>query len=87
MSIKEYENKEKLLSELEYDLICDLVRIRKDAHLTQKEIAEKANIIRETIAKVENQIVSPQVNTLIKILEPLGYTLKIEKIEKIEKSS
>lgn len=77
-----YENKEKILSNLEYELICDLVRIRKEQHLTQKEVAEKSDLIRETIAKIENKIVSPQINTLIKILEPLGYTLKIEKINK-----
>ena len=48
-------------------------------------MAEGANVIRETIARIENQITSPQVNTLIKILEPLGYTIKIEKINNNKK--
>ena len=37
--------------------------------------------VRETIAKIETQVMSPQINTLIKILEPLGYTIKIAKIK------
>lgn len=81
MSADEYIFKEKLLTDLEYDLICDLVRLRKDKKYTQKQLAEESKVVRELIAKIENQIVSPQIKTLIKILEPLGYTLKIVKIE------
>ena len=81
-NIKEYENKEKILSELEYEFISDFIKLRKDNHLTQKELGDASSTIRETIAKIENQIVSPQINTLIKILEPLGYTIKIQKIKK-----
>lgn len=44
-------------------------------------MADNANVIRETIARIENCITSPQMNTLIKILEPLGYTIKIVKIK------
>lgn len=82
MNVKQYINKEELLTKLEYNLICDFIKLRKNNGLTQKELAEYSNTIRETIAKIENQIVSPQINTLIKILEPLGYTIKIEKIDK-----
>ena len=81
MKTKEFIEKEKLLSELEYNLISDFITLRKDNNLTQMQLASQANIIRETIAKIENQIVSPQIKTLIKILEPLGYTLKIVKID------
>ena len=45
-------------------------------------MGEHAHIIRETIAKIENKLVSPQINTLIKILAPLGYTISITKIKK-----
>ncbi len=74
-------NKKMLLSSLEFDLICDFIKIRKDNNLSQREMGEMSGVIRETIAKIENQVVSPQINTLIRILEPLGYTLKIEKID------
>lgn len=78
----EFKNKELILSNLEYELICDFIKLRKEKKLTQKRLAEEACIIRETIARIENQMVSPQINTLIKILEPMGYTLKIENINK-----
>ncbi len=77
-----YKNKEKILSELEYNLIVDFIKLRKGKNLSQQQMGEASETIRETIAKIENQIISPQINTLIKILEPLGYTIKIVKIKK-----
>lgn len=44
--------------------------------MSQQELANESNTIREMVAKIENRIVSPQVNTLIKMLETLGYTIK-----------
>ncbi len=69
--------KEKLLMDLEYDLICQFIKLRKDKKLSQQKLADLSGVIREKIAKIENGINSPQVNSLIEILEPLGYTLKI----------
>ncbi|MGN0992404.1 MAG: helix-turn-helix domain-containing protein [Bacilli bacterium] len=74
--------KEKLLLDLEYDFICDFIKLRKEKGLTQKSLAELSGVIREKIAKIENHINSPQINSLIKILEPIGYTVKIVPIEK-----
>lgn len=33
--MKNYEEKEKLLIDLEYNLISDFIKLRKDKHLTQ----------------------------------------------------
>ena len=79
--IEEFKNREQFLLDLEYQLITDFIQIRKENGLSQKELGKASETIRETIAKIENKIVSPQVDTLIKILYPLGYTIKIEKIE------
>ncbi len=79
--IEEFKNREQFLLDLEYQLITDFIKIRKENGLSQKELGKASETIRETIAKIENKIVSPQVDTLIKILYPLGYTIKIEKIE------
>lgn len=83
--VNEFIEKEKLLSELEYQLVKDFIRVRKNQKLTQQEVANRCNVIRETIARIESSITSPQVNTLIKILEPLGYTIKIVPLERKEK--
>lgn len=73
--------KEKILMDLEYDLICQFIKLRKDNNLSQQKLADMSGVIREKIAKIENRLNSPQVNSLIEILEPLGYTLKIVPIE------
>ena len=79
--IEKYINQEKQISEMEYDLIAEFIKLRKDANLSQQDIANQSKIIRTTIARIENGMNSPQVKTLLQMLEPLGYTLKIEKID------
>lgn len=68
--------------ELEYKLICDFIKLRNELGLTQKQMANEAHVVREMIAVIENRSKHPQINTLIKILKPFGYTLSITKIEK-----
>lgn len=79
---KEYIEREKKLIDIEYNFISDFIKIRRDADLTQQQMADKANVIRTTVARIENLMTSPQLNTLIKLLEPIGYTIKIEPIDK-----
>jgi len=43
-------------------------------------MADTSGVVREMIAVIENRKKHPQINTLIKILEPFGYTLSITKI-------
>lgn len=78
--MKKYSNEERV-AELEFKLICDFIKLRGELGLTQKEMGEASNTIREIIAVIETQKKHPQINTLIKILEPYGYTLSITKIE------
>lgn len=68
--------------DLEYNLICDFIKLRNEMGLTQKQMAEEAHVVREMIAVIENRKKHPQINTLIKILKPFGYTLSITKIDK-----
>lgn len=72
---------EKILQELEYQFVCDFIKVRKDNHLTQQALADMAGVVREKIAKIEGNLNSPQVNSLIKVLEPIGYTIKIRPID------
>ena len=73
--------REEKLDKLERQFIESLIKLRKDRRLTQQTMADDAGVIRETIARIENSITSPQVNTLLKIIEPLGYTIKLTKID------
>ena len=69
------------LQELEYNLICDFIKLRSDLGLSQQKMADNCGVVREMIAVIENRKKHPQINTLIKILEPFGYTLSITKID------
>ncbi len=76
---------EKKLQELEYNLICDFIKLRGELGLTQQQMADASGVVREMIAVIENRKKHPQINTLIKILEPFGYTLSIVKVDKNKK--
>jgi DNA-binding XRE family transcriptional regulator len=75
------EKEEKKIADLEYRLISDLIKLRGDLGLSQQKMADAAGVVREMIAVIENQKKHPQINTLLKILEPFGYTLTITKIK------
>lgn len=63
--------------ELEKELIMTLVRIREEKGLTQAQMAEICGMSQPTIARLERATHSPQLDSLFKILVPLGYTLQI----------
>ena len=79
--VKVDSKREERLEMLEKEFIDSFIKLRKSRKLTQQEMANDGHVIRETIARIENSITSPQINTLIKILEPLGYTIKLTKIK------
>ena len=80
-------NEDKRILDLEYNLIYDFIKLRNELGLTQKEMGEASNTIREIIAVIETRKKHPQINTLIRILEPFGYTLSITKIKEDENES
>lgn len=66
----------------EKSLIDSVIDIREKKGLSQIELAKKANMKQSQLARFEKAVHSPQINSLIKILYPLGYTLKVEKIRR-----
>jgi len=72
---------EQKILELEYNLICDFIKLRNELELSQQKMADECGVVREMIAVIENRKKHPQINTLIKILQPFGYTLSITKIK------
>ena len=80
--VKKNKKYDENLLKLEEEFINDFIKLRKDKHLTQEELARRADVIRLTITRIENLVTSPQLDTLIKILEPIGYTVKIVPIKK-----
>lgn len=62
---------------LEKDLIRTMVAIREKKGLTQSQLAEMCHVKQPVIARMESSVHSPQIDSLLKILTPLGYTLQI----------
>ena len=79
--IEQFANEEKLYQ----DFIYDFATLRHKLGLTQQEMANKSNVLRDKIAKIEAGIYPPNIKSILKILGPLGYTVKIEKIDCKEK--
>jgi transcriptional regulator with XRE-family HTH domain len=77
-------SEEECIIELEKELIRTLVDIREKQGLSQAELALKCNVKQPSIARMEKAIHSPQIDSLLRVLVPLGYTLKIVPIKKSE---
>jgi DNA-binding XRE family transcriptional regulator len=61
----------------EASLIGKLAEARKAIGFTQKELAERSGLTQSAIARLENMKATPQIDTLFRVLTPLGYTLAI----------
>lgn len=72
--------------ELEKQVIRATIEARKKANITQQELSKLSGIIQPSIAKIERGVRIPQYTTLIKLLYPLGYTLKVVPLEKNKNS-
>lgn len=70
---------------LEMDIINATIEARKNSKLSQRELANKSGLKQPVIARVESRTRSPQVSTLLRMLYPIGYTLKVVPIEKNKK--
>ena len=73
---------EEKIIELEKDLLRTMVTIREEQGLSQSELADKCNVKQPVIARMEKAVHSPQIDSLLKVLVPLGYKLAIVPIQK-----
>ena len=66
---------------LEKSVISAIVDAREQSGLTQKQLSELCGITQPVIARLENAVHSPQINSIIRVLKPLGYKLAVVKEE------
>jgi len=64
---------------LEKSIISAIIDAREANGLTQKQLAELCETKQPVIARLESAVHSPQINTIIRVLKPLGYTLAVVK--------
>lgn len=63
--------------EFEVELIGKIIEAREAQGLTQQELADISGVKQSSIARLEKLKSTPQIDTLFKILTPMGYKLTI----------
>lgn len=69
-------------SDLRTSLISELIKVRQEQGITQKQLEELSGVKQPVIARIEKGNTSPQVGTLLKVLAALGKTLAIVPMKK-----
>lgn len=77
----EYIKTEEFITNKKYEIIEKLIKIRKESNISQEQLCSKINMKQSSLARIENGVVTPGIDTFIKILYPMGYTIEIKKIK------
>lgn len=62
----------------EYELIEQIVLVRKKLNITQSELAKKAHVSQQAISRLENEKHIPNMDTLLRIVDGLGLKLVLQ---------
>lgn len=65
----------------EVSLIGKMIEAREAKGMSQRELAELSGVKQPAIARIESMKTTPQIDTLLKVLAPLGYTLSITPLQ------
>lgn len=64
-------------SDLRVAIMGELVKARQEYGISQKRLEELSGVKQPVIARMEKGTTNPQLDTLLKVLAPLGKTLAI----------
>ena len=70
-------------SDLRVSLIGELIKARQQKGLSQKKLEEMSGVKQPIIARLEKGTTNPQIDTVLKILAPLGKTLKVVPLKQL----
>ena len=65
----------------EVALIGKMIEAREQKGLSQRQLADISGVKQPAIARLESLKATPQIDTLFKVLHPLGYTIEIVPLE------
>ena len=68
---------ERAASAVRVGIMMELTRARHELGLSQRKLEELSGVKQPVIARMENGTNSPQLDTVLKVLAPLGKTLYI----------
>lgn len=63
------------------ELVAEIVNLRQERGLTQKQLEQLSGVKQPIIARMETGANIPQLSTIIKLLAPLGKTLAVVPLE------
>ena len=69
-------------SNLRVALIGELIKARQERGISQKKLEELSGVKQPIIARMEKGTTNPQIDTILKVLAPLGNTLAIVPLDK-----
>lgn len=72
-----YTEEEIAQNNLTAKIMCELIAARKEKGLSQKELERLSGVKQPAIARMEKGVSSPTLDTLAKLLAPLGKTIQI----------
>jgi DNA-binding XRE family transcriptional regulator len=75
---------ERAASDLRVKVMFELIRARNEKGISQKKLEELSGVRQPIIARMEKGYTSPQLDTLLKVLAPLGKTLYIGDLPEIK---
>lgn len=64
-------------SDLRVALIGEIIKARQEQGISQKKLEELSGVKQPIIARMEKGTTNPQIDTVLKILAPLGKTLAV----------
>ena len=69
-------------SDLRVAVIGEIIKARQEQGISQKQLEELSGVKQPVIARMEKGATSPQLDTILKLLFPLGKTLAVVPISK-----
>lgn len=68
-------------SNLRVAIIGELIKARQERGISQKKLEELSGVKQPVIARMERGTTNPQLDTILKVLAPLGKTLAVVPLE------
>ena len=76
-SMTSLSDEEKVEIDLMADIISQIIQRRQELGMSQRDLEKITGVRQEVICRMENMKNVPQLDTLIKVMEPLGLRLSI----------
>ena len=71
-------------SDLRVAIISELIKARQENNISQRDLEKLSGVKQPIISRMEAGTTSPQLDTILKLLAPLGKTLAVVPIDYVK---